>query len=511
MNSTSVRQTAFDRLFTAAASRPDDLDAVLDLAELAQADQRETEALPLLDRACQIIPSQAILWQWRGLLHRAIDEREHAIPAFQRALALAPSDARIAQGLARVLLEAGLPSVEAFDRALALAPGDGPTILGRTAALFAAGEGEAALAYVDALLVQYPTWVDGHRDRIMLAGMLGFGADAFALLHHALAANPTVFELWHLAIHSHATANQPGEVLTLAHAGVNAYGMSPLFAVNQAVALSDLGELSEADAQFALSGPPASADIALHWIRQALRCGRLDEAASLIDQWLYKPGDEILWPYADLVWRMIGDERAEWLGGSGQFVSVMNIADRIGNVSALAQLLSGLHQARHALLDQSVRGGTQTDGALFHRIDPPIKALRAGVLSAVQDYIAALPAVDPRHPMLRCSRDKAPRFAGSWSVRLRAQGRHANHVHPAGMISSAFYVSLPESIGAGDNRAGWFSAGAPQAELGLDLGPCTYVEPSVGTLVLFPSMMWHGTEPFSQGERLTVAFDIAPM
>ena len=30
-----------------------------------------------------------------------------------------------------------------------------------------------------------------------------------------------------------------------------------------------------------------------------------------------------------------------------------------------------------------------------------------------------------------------------------------------------------------------------------------------GRLALFPSTMWHGTVPFADGERLTIAFDVA--
>jgi hypothetical protein len=33
--------------------------------------------------------------------------------------------------------------------------------------------------------------------------------------------------------------------------------------------------------------------------------------------------------------------------------------------------------------------------------------------------------------------------------------------------------------------------------------------PKAGRLAIFPSTMWHATEPFAEGERLTVAFDIA--
>ena len=45
----------------------------------------------------------------------------------------------------------------------------------------------------------------------------------------------------------------------------------------------------------------------------------------------------------------------------------------------------------------------------------------------------------------------------------------------------------------------------------LGLPPRRVVKPEAGTLVLFPSYMWHGTIPFhSQQPRLTVAFDLLP-
>ena len=92
-------------------------------------------------------------------------------------------------------------------------------------------------------------------------------------------------------------------------------------------------------------------------------------------------------------------------------------------------------------------------------------------------------------------------------MRLPDAGFHANHIHPAGSLSSALYVALPEAMGPAP--AGWLTLGAPQAELGLDMAPFRMIEPKPGRLVLFPSTMWHGTEPFEAGERLTVAFDVA--
>jgi hypothetical protein len=38
-----------------------------------------------------------------------------------------------------------------------------------------------------------------------------------------------------------------------------------------------------------------------------------------------------------------------------------------------------------------------------------------------------------------------------------------------------------------------------------------HVQPTPGTLVLFPSYFWHGTIPFNTtDERITVAFDVVP-
>jgi hypothetical protein len=60
----------------------------------------------------------------------------------------------------------------------------------------------------------------------------------------------------------------------------------------------------------------------------------------------------------------------------------------------------------------------------------------------------------------------------------------------------------------GPVHSGWLSLGEA-TELGLDLPPVRLIEPKPGRLVLFPSTMWHGTRPFTEGERLTVAFDVA--
>jgi uncharacterized protein (TIGR02466 family) len=128
----------------------------------------------------------------------------------------------------------------------------------------------------------------------------------------------------------------------------------------------------------------------------------------------------------------------------------------------------------------------------------------------VQDYVAQLPPADPGHPLLGQRRDRRIRFSGSWSVRLRSGGRHSNHIHPQGWISSALYVSLPPTSEGEGQDTGWLTLGQPDDKLELRLDPFCKIEPKPGQLVLFPSWMWHGTVPFAEGERLTVAFDVRP-
>jgi hypothetical protein len=178
----------------------------------------------------------------------------------------------------------------------------------------------------------------------------------------------------------------------------------------------------------------------------------------------------------------------------------------------LRATLEPMHQAGREPLQQSLRSGSQTPGKLFGRDLPAIRDARDALRRAVEGWIATLPD-DPSHPFL--SR-KAPsvRFSGSWSVRLWSSGRHVNHIHPEGWMSSAFYVALPPSLGTTQRdgrQAGYIQFGQPPDELELDLPPRRVVQPKPGRLALFPSYFWHGTVPFEDdAPRLTIAFDMVP-
>jgi tetratricopeptide (TPR) repeat protein len=494
----------FAAALAAARARGDDPASLADLAELALAEGQEPAALAVIAPAADGC-GDARLWQWTGLLHRAVDDHAEALEAFAAAARLAPNDASIAHGQARVTLEAGLDARQLFDRALRLGP-SGDVILGRAAARFAMGEGDAAAAELAAILDHNPLWVQGHVQWAQLASMIGRRSEAMTTIDRALAGHRTEPSLWHAAIQTLVRADRHAEAWGRADAAIAATGDTAGFALARATALSDVGELERAEAAFKELGEPQNVSHAISLARHLIRGRSWTALSALADRWMAGDSAHLFWPYASVAWRQSGDSRWQWLEGDERLVQTFDLGPELPSLDALANGLRRLHARSGRFLDQSVRGGTQTDGPLLSRLDPEIRALRVAIVEAVEDYRSSLPA-DPGHPMLRHARGGPARFAGSWSVLLEGAGYHSRHVHPQGWISSAFYVAVPAGL---TDQEGWLTLGEPPPDLGIQLPPIRRIQPKPGQLVLFPSMMWHGTLPFAAGERMTVAFDIAP-
>jgi len=482
-----------------------------DLARRALAEGDEDVALPIV-RAEAERTSNARLWQWAGLLERAIDEHAQALDSFDKAAALAPADAGIAHGRARAALEAGIPAAsELFRRAVQLAPADGEILVGYAAAMFACGLGDQAESMLDLALSRSPLWLQGHVQLAQLRATLGKRELAVQSVERALRSESGQEGLWTTLFGILLQAQQFAELDEAISRARGTTLSDQTLALYESIAAAELGQTSRADKLFTKMHDDLRASVEVWRIRHLLRSGRIPEAIAAIDADLETDRAAFVWPYATVAWRLAGDPRWEWLEGDlDRLISVIDLKSELPDIGQLDRTLRGLHRAKGEYLDQSVRGGSQTDGPLFSRTDPTIRALRAAIVSAVERYMRTLPARDPRHPLLAPPRDQRIRFSGSWSVLLRGGGHHSNHVHPQGWISSALYVSLPSRSPDEPERAGWLTLGEPQKEIGLKLTPFRYVEPRIGRLVLFPSWMWHGTIPFESGERLTVAFDVRP-
>jgi len=262
----------------------------------------------------------------------------------------------------------------------------------------------------------------------------------------------------------------------------------------------------------------APSDIPARTLKVAAMLGVGDARGALPDCEALRaeaPGDQYLIALQTTAWRMLGDDRYALLCNYPNQVVAYRLetppgwtrfADFLGDVQ---RSLDRLHDAlAHPLLFQSLRHGTETTNDLTRSDDPAIRALFGAFDAPIRDYIARMGKGDDP---LRRRNTGAYRFNGSWSVRLRVDGFHQNHVHPRGWISSACYIALPERMNDTANREGVLTFAEPGIITTPALPSQHDIRPEVGTLVLFPSYFWHGTIPFSgEQPRLTVAFDAVP-
>ena len=261
---------------------------------------------------------------------------------------------------------------------------------------------------------------------------------------------------------------------------------------------------------------PGSTSIQVLAAETALAAGRPERAAELVAPLRERtPHDQQLIALQAVAWRLMGEARYRDLYDYDAMVQAFTLPTPEGwdsletFLADLAVSAKALHRARGEQLDQSVRGGVQTEQNLALSSDPVLRAFFKAVEGPVAEYLKRLGR--GRDPF-RARNAGRHRVKAAWSVKLEPEGFHANHLHPEGWISSAFYIELPRVMaGGGEAHAGWIKFGEPGVPTRPALEAEHFVRPEPGRLVLFPSYMWHGTVPFSGDEpRLTMAFDIVP-
>jgi tetratricopeptide (TPR) repeat protein len=282
------------------------------------------------------------------------------------------------------------------------------------------------------------------------------------------------------------------------------------------ISLMKLGRLAEAASilEGALQSYPNSADLYCNMSAALARLGDPEKASAMAAKALVlEPDNQLALAMQGTCWRLLGDDRDSLLNGYDTFIQVFDLEapDGYRDIAAfnadLSRALQELHPATREYLGQSLRGGSQTGNDLFAARHPVIERLRGRIEGAIDQYIAGLSAM-PDHPFA-ARRSRGYGFSGSWSSRLKSGGFHINHLHPGGWISSCYYVDVPAVVGDDRRRQGWIKFGQPSFDVGLE--PERAIQPVPGRLVLFPSYMWHGTNPFQDDSvRTTIAFDVAP-
>ena len=494
---------ALDHYDRALVLAPEFHDARHNRALLLQQICRLDDALQDIDLLERARPSSGAIQSTRASILRDLGRLRDAALAYDKALAAEPQRASALHGRARVALELGEEAAVCFyRRALTVDPANPELLLGLAQALEVVDLQQAITALAPPVL-KNPQWVEGQAELARMKWEAGEGRSFTDMLQQSIAEAPTNSRLWATYASTLAGADFFAEAAD-AVASARRHGADDAsLALFEAVYASEAGQTERAAKVF-VALPDGLPGRSIHEARHRLRIGDYDGASFALERARHdEPQSVQAWALTGLAWRLTGDERAEWLNSQPGLWNTAELGFDPSELREIADCLIGLHRSRAFPLGQSLRGGTQTRGRLFERSEPKIVRLRQRIEEAVSSFWARLPARDENHPLLRY-RDSQPRLGGSWSVKLDCGGFHVAHCHPKGILSSAVYFIVPEASG----NEGWLEIGGPPHELSLPLKALDLIEPKPGRLALFPSYLFHGTLPFSQGQRLTCAFDV---
>lgn len=484
---------------TALRLAPHYADARYNLGLLYRKVGRLAEAEEALDKVCREAPGNASAWLSLGLVRQARGELAAAAASLDRALALNPRSVAALRVRVAVERELGGSGEEYLKAARTLAPSSPELALDLAAFRAEDGALVEALRIVEQLATAYPESPDVQGALAKLRWQAG-DEDGFMRSYDAQLRRSADPQFWGRYFTLLAQVGHYSRILDRLPEARDMLANPTAFMAFEAIAASETGADDAADRAFDVLAP-LSTGLMVAKGRHLLRTSRFALAAEILEE--ASSSSPSSWPYLSLAWRLERDERSVWLDNLAT-IAVIDDPQLTALIPSLAPLIRGLHGRNAAPLDQTIRGGSQTIGKLLVRQDPAIVALRRRIEQLVTDYIEALPPFDVGHPFLGVPRNGF-RIDGSWSVRLTSGGYHTDHIHPRGWISSALYLSVPD---AADGDAGHLAFGQGPQELGLHLPPLKTVAPIPGRLVLFPSIMWHGTRPAPPGERMSIAFDV---
>lgn len=494
--------------------------AALLLARHCNDHQRPADALALLAPLCATGQVNAELAAQHVTALAALGRQDEAVAFYRHAAEAAPANPIATHALAIALGAAGqhAEAERTASRALAYGCPNAPTLFTQARSLVALGEfARAEAALRDGLRLE-PRNIEAH-DHLarlvwMRTGDLAQATDSldqalqkFAGDEALLAAKAAILQGAGDARGAYACLSAPA-----AHAQA-----TPTLLVRAGLAALEFDPATARGlAERALRASPASTAARNLLTAALLGVGDARHALYHCEALLADtPDDQYLIALQTTAWRLLGDARHDAYCDYTHLVRPCRLQapsgwpDLASFLADLKRSLERLHDPHgHPLLFQSLRHGTETTADLTRDTDPVIQALFKAFDAPIRDYLAHIGHGDD--PLRRRHRDSY-RFNGSWSVRLHSSGYHANHVHPRGWISSAFYVDLPDGMADAATPDGCLAFGEPGIVTAPSLHAQHRVRPEAGTLVLFPSYAWHGTVPFhSDHARLTVAFDAVP-
>lgn len=537
----------FDR---AAAAHPQKHVILANKGNALRGAGRVAESIPVYEASIAAAPGYIAGWISLGLAHWRAGDAKTAEKVLRDALARAPEDPNVLNNLGVLLEEQGrsADAADMFTRALerqpnmlfalvnrgaalrkigrldealsdlgkaaAAAPGDAETQYQYGNALRQAGTTDAAeQAFLRALSIA-PARIDIHRDLARMLWEAGRGAGSLVRLDDAITAAPTL-DLLSLKSELALLAGLFDDAEQAALRAIESYPSAP--AARRTLGLvrrqrGDFGGAVEA-LEAALAGAPEDFETRHALAETQLASGDHQQAVRLLDK---TPPPSHLQKHIALsanAMRLAGDPSYRRFYDYDRLTKKMFIETPAGYRDlaafndALVEAILPLHRGTTRPLEQTLFGGTQSVGRLWEEPIPVIRALKEQLLAAARQYVEELPD-DADHPFLaRKTTDLA--CAGAWSVVLASGGGHVDHIHPKGWISASYYVRIPKEVLSAE-KSGFLRLGASGVK-GVGLEAEKWFKPEEGSVIFFPSYMWHGVEPFdAQTPRITAPFDLAP-
>ena len=151
--------------------------------------------------------------------------------------------------------------------------------------------------------------------------------------------------------------------------------------------------------------------------------------------------------------------------------------------------------------------GFQTPSDLFVQPTGLITDLEKIINDRVEDYCLKYSSED----CLFVKMFPKKTYLVGWFVRLLKGGHQDSHIHTSGWLSGVLYLKLP--IGS-DPKEGAISFGLWGYNYPIldENYPEKEYHPNSGDIILFPSSLFHKTNPFnSDEERMSIAFDLIPV
>jgi uncharacterized protein (TIGR02466 family) len=460
------------------------LKALSDQAQAMKQQGQRYDAIDLYSKAATLYPQSAVaehnLAAALGDVGRGSEAETHIRYAFAKGLN-APESWLV---LARALLAQGKLSEarDAFEKTVELSPDMHVAHYEHAQLIWmSTADRAAAIAPLDTQISVYPNRVElyGTKARVM---MYTSGAEAtYPFVAASLQRWPNDVKLLFVGIDS---ALKVGEL-------------------ESALEMSDR----------LISLQPDSVSAKAMRVYALLASGRADEALVIAQAMSdADPGDQHALAMLATACRLVGDARYTQLHNYKELVRPYKLSAPQGWDSLtdyLADLGAAL-RARHPFKTHPFSNSEEHGSKISDLLEmnhPALKALEQAIGPAVDAHLLHLgTGLDP----VRARNTGRWKMDGIWSVWLKPNGFHHNHVHPRAWLSSACYIELPDPVDAG-GQEGWIKFGEPGPVTSPRLSYEHAVKPEPGMLVLFPSYMWHGTIPFSGDKpRLTIAFDIVP-